>query len=330
MKTNLSMPEHDNDAEPPSPGDSPLDISNVTLITTDEPKTNGHKAPENGGSFLDKIKRLFQPKQDTSLREALEEAIEEERTYYDADDVSAHEKTLLSNVLKLRDLKVTDVMVPRADIVGISVDSTHEELLSLLADKQYNRIPVFKDNLDDMLGTIHIKDILAGLSKGETLVIGDLVREIPIVSPAMPILDLLLNMQQTHKHMAFVVDEFGGIDGLVTIGDVIESVVGEIDDEYDPDESPEMQRLSANSVMADARIHMDEFEKEFGEIFSDDEREENETLGGLLMYLAGRVPARGEVIRHESGALFEVLDADPRKINRLRIKNIPAKNPDDA
>ena len=267
---------------------------------------------------------LIKGKPDSTLRETIEDAIEEGDFVQHEDEITAHEKMLLSNVLKLKDEKVTDVMIPRADIMAVDVTDTHEDVLALLAEKQFSRLPVYKDNLDNLLGTIHIKDIMAELAKGNQIDVKALVREIPVVAPSMPILDLMLSMQQTHKHMAFVVDEFGGIDGLVTIGDVIESVVGEIDDEYDQNVTPQMEEDSSGDVLADARVDIDEFEKQFGSVLKEDEREESETLGGLLLYMAGRIPARGEVLTHESGMVFEVLDADPRKINRLRIKNIPS------
>lgn len=304
--------------EPPSP-DEGHHMNEISDITPNVPNPKEEK-----DGVWSYFRALIKGKPDASLRETLEEAIEDDENGYEGhDDVTAHERTLLSNVLKLKDLNVTDVMVPRADIVAVDVTSSHQDLLALLAERQYNRLPVYRDNLDEMLGTIHIKDILAALSQGQEIKVSELVREIPIVSPSMPILDLMLNMQQTHKHMAFVVDEFGGIDGLVTIGDVIESVVGEVEDEYDPNTSPEMEVDSSGVVTADARIGIDEFEKQFGAVLREDEREESDTLGGLLFYIAGRVPARGEVLKHETGMLFEVLDADPRRINRLRIKNIP-------
>ncbi|MEM6781273.1 MAG: transporter associated domain-containing protein, partial [Pseudomonadota bacterium] len=143
--------------------------------------------------------------------------------------------------------------------------------------------------------------------------------------PSMPVLDLMLQMRQSKKHMAMVIDEYGGIDGLVTIGDVLEAIVGEIDDEFDLDEHPEMIERNDGSVLADARVDIDEFEERYGELLTEEERNDIDTLGGLVFSVAGRIPARGEVLKHDSGIVFEILDADPRRINRLRIKNIPEK-----
>lgn len=295
------------------------------ILCQNEPKAM-LKTPDNENnervSLISRIKNIIGLKSDTSLREALEEYIEEPDHSVE-DSIAAHEKTLIANVLKLRDLLVVDVMIPRADIVALEVETSQEELLALLAEKQHSRIPVYKEKLDDVLGTIHIKDILAALAKGQAVQIHELVREIPIVSPAMHVLDLLLQMRESRKHMAFVVDEFGGIDGLITIGDVIESIVGEIDDEYDLDTPPQLIEKPDGSVVADARFDIEEFEKRYGRILSEEEREESDTLGGLVFALAGRVPARGEILTHENGMVFEILDADPRRINQIRIRDIP-------
>jgi len=310
MSTEINIADSDNS---PHHGTDSQQNPSPLLVMDESPKEG----------FWSGIRGFIKGKRDTTLRETLEDAIEDGDFVNDENEITEHEKMLLSNVLKLKDKIVTNVMVPRADIVAIDVHSSHEDLLTLLAKQQFSRLPVYKGNLDNMLGSIHIKDVMAKLAKGDTINIHALLREIPVVSPAMPVLDLMIYMQKTHKHMAFVVDEFGGIDGLVTIGDVIESVVGEIDDEYDQDNAPQIQIYDSGDVWADARVEIDEFEKTFGTIFSMEERDESETLGGLVLYIAGRVPARGEVFKHASGMIFEVLDANPRKINRLRIKNIP-------
>lgn len=240
------------------------------------------------------------------------------------DFITSHERILLSNILKLRELKVINVMVPRANIVAIEVDTSPKELLALVSEKQYSRIPVYRDTLDDVLGTIHVKDVLGAVARGEQPDIKKLITDIPIVSPAMTILNLLLKMRQSSRHMALVVDEFGGIDGLVTIGNVIESIVGEIDDEHAVDEIPQLVIHDDGSVLADARLSVEEFDNRFGQVLTDEERNVSDTLSGLVFFLAGRIPARGEIITHHTGMLFEVVDAGPRRINLLRISNIPS------
>jgi CBS domain containing-hemolysin-like protein len=270
------------------------------------------------------ISSLFSRKQDTSLREAIEEYIEEEPQALDADSDSLHERALLSNILALRDISVDRVMVPRADIVAIEVESSIDDILSEILEHQVSRLPVYKGTLDEVVGTIHIKDILAAQAVGKKFVVSEHITEIPIVSPALPILDLLLTMRQSRRHMALVVDEYGGIDGLVTIGDIVESVLGEIEDEHDTQEDAKTLLNQDGSVLADARLDIEDFEGQYGAILSEDEREENDTLGGLVFAIAGRVPVRGEVLTHHSGMEFEIMDADPRRVNVVRIRNIPS------
>lgn len=278
--------------------------------------------PEKIG-LLERIKSIFSPKTDATLRETIEEYIDEELENDGEASVSVHERELISNVLDLSDVSALDVMIPRADIVCIDENTKANELFLLLSERQYSRIPVYKDTLDHVIGTIHVKDILAALARNEKVVIKDLVREVPTVSPSMPVLDLLLQMRISKKHMALVIDEYGGTDGLVTIGDLIEAIIGEVNDEYNPDEQPEIITQNDGSITADARIELKEFEEIFGDILSEEEREESDTLGGLVFFLAGRVPVRGEIISHSSGMQFEILEADPRRVNRLSILQIP-------
>lgn len=287
--------------------------------------TEKNTAVEKG--FLTRIKNLvFKPKNGgETLREAIEEYIEELDENPDTPSVAAHEKALISNVLKLRETTVIDVMIPRADIAAIEEGASKEELMDLLAEKQFSRIPVYRDTMDDIIGTVHIKDILGVVAADKELNIKAMIRPVPIVSPSLPVLDLLLKMQSDKKHMVLVVDEYGGIDGLATIGDVIEAIVGEFDDEFDKDEPPQLIQKSDGSIIADARMDIDDFEEIYGQILSEEEREEVDTLGGLVFFTASRIPARGEVIKHESGMVFEILDADQRRVNSLRIRNIPFK-----
>ncbi len=276
--------------------------------------------------FIEKLKSYFRPGNDTSLRETIEEYIESEEKAEKDDLLSIHEKALLSNVLELHSMTAMDVMIPRADIIGIPDNITQEEMFSLLAEKQYSRFPVYNDSLDNIVGAIHIKDILTGIVRGEPFDMSRLIRDIPIVSPSMHVLDLLTQMRITRKHLALVVDEFGGIDGLITIGDLIEAIVGEIDDEHNLEIQPEIRLQPDGSILADARYDVDEFEEIYGEFLSEEEREENDTLGGLAFFLAGRVPARGEVLKHSSGMVFEIEDADPRRVKSLIIRNVPHPN----
>ena len=274
-------------------------------------------------TMINFLKNIFVSKQDTTLRDAIEEYIEEEPQSFDGDAESIHERALLSNILALRDISVDKVMVPRADIIAVDADASKKELFSVIAESQVSRLPVYKDTLDEVIGTIHLKDILAAQADNKEFVIEDNITEIPIVSPAMPILDLLLTMRQSRRHMALVVDEYGGIDGLVTIGDIVESVLGEIEDEHDTQEDPQLIKDKDGSILADARVSIDHFEEEYGTLLTDDERSESDTLGGLVFTIAGRIPVRCEVLTHDTGMEFEIMDADPRRINVVRIRNIP-------
>lgn len=265
---------------------------------------------------------------DDSIRDAIEELIDEEETTPQS-AVAAHERRLIANILELRDLPVLDVMVPRADIVAVNINTSREELFRLLHEKPHSRIPVYKDDLDNIVGVLNMKDLVTHLTEQTLFEIKDIMREALVVSPAMRVMDMLLQMRQSKVHIAFIVDEFGGIDGLVTINDLIAAIVGEIDDEFDFDVSPQLIERPDGSAIADARFPVSEFEERYGNVFhEDDEHEEVDTLGGIVTYLSGHVPARGEVIRHSSGIEFEVIEADPRRIMRLRIRNLPAKKID--
>ena len=264
---------------------------------------------------------------DDSLLEAIEELIEDEDTSNQS-VVAVHERLLISNILQLRDLPVIDVMVPRADIVAISINAPREDIIELLSKKPHSRIPIYKRDLDNIIGVVYIKDMVSNIAKGNPFKLKDIMREAMVVSPSMRVIDLLLQLRQSRVHIAFVVDEFGGIDGLITINDLIEAVVGEIDDEYTFGIVPKMIEHSDGSTIADARYSIKDFEEKYGDIFIEENEDEDvDTLGGLVTYLAGHVPSRGEIINHSSGIEFEILDADPRRIMSVRIRNLPKKEP---
>jgi CBS domain containing-hemolysin-like protein len=286
--------------------------------------TEQNRPEQTGSGILHVVRTMLMGKPDTTLRETIEEYIEEDKTEAaETPSVSDHEKQLLGNILKLRDLTAFDVMIPRTDIVAISKDTTEEELLDILAKNLHSRLPVYKESLDNVIGSIHVKDIISVLATGKKIDIPALIRDIPVVSPSMKVLDLLLQMRMTGKHMVLVIDEFGGVDGLIAIGDVIEAVVGEIDDEHDPEEEPEVQIRPDGTVIADARLELEDFEERFGIELSAEEKEENDTLGGLIFTMAGQVPVRGEILKHESGLIFEIIEADTRRVKSVSVKNLP-------
>jgi CBS domain containing-hemolysin-like protein len=250
--------------------------------------------------------------------ETLEELIEEREE--NEEPLDAHERRLLGNVLRLRDVTAHDVMIPRADIVGVASTLTLPELLEVFTREGHSRMPVYRGTLDDAVGMVHIKDLLAAEISGQPFQLGRIIRRVLFAAPSMRALDLLLEMRIKRIHLALVVDEYGGIDGLVTIEDLVEQIVGEIEDEHDEMNAPDILRRSDEILEADARATVEALEEIVGPVLSQEQRDEIDTLGGLVIALAGHVPTRGELLRHESGMEFEVLEADPRRVRRLRIR----------
>ena len=252
-----------------------------------------------------------------SVRNALEELIEERE---EAEvPIDEDERILLANILELRGRTIHDVMVPRANIASVSRDSSLSELIDLLTKESHSRLPVYGETLDDVAGMVHIKDVLAWRGRDGDFSLSKIQRKILFVSPSMQVLELLLEMRAERSHMALVVDEFGGVDGLVTIEDLVEEIVGEIEDEHDLDDNPKMISHPDGSFTADARVTIGTLEEMTGTKVTGGDAEDIDTLGGLVFSIAGRVPVRGELLHHSSGVEFEVLEADPRRIKFLRV-----------
>ena len=285
--------------------------------------TPAHTSNGNGGRLRGLWRRLAgRRSNEGSISETLSNLAAQHNE--DAKPIDPLERFLLENTLKLRRMTVEDVMVPRADIVAVSAAAPLEEVVAAVEQSRHSRLPVFEKDLDQIVGMIHVKDVLAHIGKPDTPSPKELAREVLFVSPAMLVLDLLLDMRLNRTHMALVVDEFGGIDGLATIEDLVEEIVGDIEDEHDIAESPQLDTRPDGTLVADARATLEDFEAAIGEVLSDDEREDIDTLGGLVFNLVGRVPSRGELVSHPSGLEFEVLDGDPRRLKRLRVRNLPA------
>lgn len=225
---------------------------------------------------------------------------------------------------------VSDAMIPRADIVALDVATTLSEALTLFANEAHSRLPVYRESLDDPIGFVHIKDVvseLAAASPGDSQPLERLRREMLYVPASMPLPDLLVKMQSTRIHIALVVDEYGGTDGLITLEDLVEEIVGDIEDEHD-EEASKVVRRSRNVFEVDARMEIDDFEEETGLSLSlQDFEDEIDTLGGVAFALAGRIPLRGEVLRHPSGYDIEIIDGDSRRIRRLRLRPAPVPQP---
>ena len=266
-------------------------------------------------SFLTRVFNL--PKDEPSIEGKLEELIDLQA---ESDvGIDEEQRTLIENIIYLRDKTIADVMVPRADIVAIEIESMLDDLIKLINKEAHSRVPVFQKSLDDVVGMVHIKDIISEQKSYKLFNLGDIVRPVLFVAPSMHVLELLLEMRAKRTHMALVVDEFGGVDGLLTIEDLVEEIVGEIEDEHDINEEPVWQKMVDGSINADARLEISTFEAQFGQFVTEEERLEIDTLGGLVFSLAGRVPLRGELVKHSSGVEIEILEADPRRIRKLRI-----------
>jgi CBS domain containing-hemolysin-like protein len=255
-----------------------------------------------------------------SVRETLEDLIEQRDEA--SQPIDDHERTLLSNILRLRGQTAYDVMVPRADINAIEVKANLPEIIKLVQDTGHSRYPVFRESLDDAIGLVHIKDVLLLQASGKAFSLQRIMRRVLYVSPSIRVLDLLLEMRLKRTHMALVVDEYGGVDGLVTIENLVEQITGEIEDEHDRAVEPDFIEYPDGVIEADARMPLTELEARVGPLLDEEDREDIDTLGGLVFYLAGRVPSRGELISHPSGLEFEVVEADPRRIKRLRLRNV--------
>lgn len=275
-----------------------------------------------------------------SLRDDLEVALESE-TNGETADFTQSERIILKNVLELGEKRVDDVMVPRADIEAIDAEETLATLVAKFREVGHSRIPVFSDSIDNITGFIHVKDALRritaqvnepGKESPVRLVshalkqkIGklDLARTVLYVPPLMPVGDLLQQMQLQRVHMAIVIDEYGGTDGVVTIEDLLEAVVGEIEDEHDDADVALVRKINSNIYIASARAELGEVQAVIGPEFDPGEHaEEVDTLGGLVFNLAGRVPQRGESVGGLKGFEFEVLQADARQIKRVKIKRL--------
>ncbi|BCW86962.1 Hemolysin C [Alphaproteobacteria bacterium SO-S41] len=260
-------------------------------------------------------------RRDNDVKESIEDILEEE----DAEDsLSPKERVMLRNLLKFGELTVYDLMTPRADIVGVEITMSFDQVIAIFAEAQHSRLPVYRETLDEPKGMVHLKDMIPAIADGTARANFDLktqMREMQFVTPSMPALDLLLKMQATRSHLALVIDEYGGTDGIISIEDLVEQIVGEIDDEHDTDEDPDLVLRPDGGFDADARVAIEDLEKAADvRLTIDGLPAEMDTVGGLIAALAGHVPQTGEILRHQSGLEFEVTDADPRRVKRVQIR----------
>ncbi|GBR29520.1 hemolysin family protein [Gluconobacter kondonii] len=289
--------------------------------------TNDRLSEESGKSRSSRgLFGLFNRRnRDQGLRESIatlvHEASQPTEDASDEPELDRQERSLIMNVLRLRDITADDVMIPRADIIAMPEALPFGEALDLMRRENHSRLPVYRDQLDDIAGMIHVKDLIAYVGEPEAFDIRPLLRQPLMIAPTIPVLDLLLQMRQRQMHMALVIDEYGSIDGLVTIEDLIETIVGDISDEHDDPVTTMWVERPDGSFDIDARLPVRQLEERLGAVLTDAEREaEIETVGGLVFRLAEHVPARDEVLTHESGLEFRVLDADARHIRALRMR----------
>ncbi len=273
-----------------------------------------------------------------SLREDIEDALDEQ-----SGDVTAQERALLKNVLSLHERRVADAMIPRADIIAVPQTATLREVLAVFRSAGHSRLPVYGETLDDPRGMLHIRDFVdylaqcaqksraldaegslsaASIDFGASLEGANVLRPVLFVPRSMPALDLLVRMQAMRTHMALVIDEYGGTDGLVSIEDIVELIVGDIEDEHDVIEGPMIERLADGDFFVNAKADLDEAAAELGVDFrEEDTPQEVTTFGGLVAFLAGRVPVRGEIVPAPvEGYEFEIVEADPRRVGKLRVR----------
>ena len=235
-------------------------------------------------------------------------------------------REMIERVIAFDEKRVYDVMAPRADISAVEIETPLDELIRVFAEAGHSRIPIYRGDLDDPVGMVHIKDVVAIVAAGEQPaaeeepVLKKIRRDILYAPPSMRITDLLLRMQASRIHMALVIDEYGGTDGVVTIEDLVEEIVGEINDEHDDDDAPFIAPLAGGGWDVGARMELDDFAEETGVALPVDEDEEIDTVGGFVVSLAGRVPQRGEVFVARDGFDVEVIEADARRVRRLRIR----------
>ncbi len=281
-----------------------------------------------GGFFRGLMKFLGFGRAEGSLKESLEEVIEEhDEGGADLTDMGHDERSMLMNVLKYDDQRVDEIMVPRADIIAISDKATMRDLVDLISEASHSRIPVYGNTLDDITGMIHVKDVVKcvaeNIAMDKLMPLDKLMRPVLFVAPSMKLPDLLKRMKQSRTHLGVIVDEYGGTDGLVSIEDLIEQIVGNIEDEHDDDDIPAMHKVSKNEWHVDARLDFEEFESVFDtDLLPDDRDDDIETVGGLVVSLAGRVPKMGETVSHEAGFDFTVIEADMRRLTKISVKRV--------
>ena len=338
------MPDDPGSSSKPHMDAAEPSIKSAATNTGSNP-VNGYGTSTNGSSFpahqswLEKLRQKITGSSPQSTRDLLETALDEDAGSAEQSTFTEQERAMILRTLRFGSLRVENVMVPRADVVAIDEDASLSELYELFVSAGHSRVPVYRETFDDALGMVHVKDLmryigesarkdgekeegtlsLEGVDLSRSVADAKIRRDVLFVPPSMPVLNLLLRMQSTHVHLAIVVDEYGGSDGIVSIEDLVEEIVGEIEDEHDADNELAISGSLNGGLTASARTPVEDLETRLGLKLIDPSDEDIDTLGGLVFTLADRVPQRGELIRHNAGVEFEILDADPRRIKMLRV-----------
>jgi CBS domain containing-hemolysin-like protein len=300
----------------------------------------GEKAERSPTGLMAVLRSAFGGRQNGSVRAEIEEAIAADEA--EGADFSPEERSMLRAILRLGDMRVDDVMVPRADIESVSIDSSLADLLATVQQEGHSRFPVYRETIDEPVGMVHIKDVMVWIAEAakrqaaegpggfdlaridltQTLNASGLVRPVLFVPPTMPARALLKRMQASRTQMALVIDEYGGTDGLVSLEDLIEVIVGDIEDEHDLDEEPTIRKVAEGQFIAHARTSVEDARALIGESFRPTgDAADVETVGGIVYSAVGRIPSRGEIVEAVEGYDFEILDADARRIIRIRIRD---------
>lgn len=282
-----------------------------------EHKTDAELPVKGRGGLIGWLKGLFATQ--NALKESLEEVIEEledEQSSFGEEELS-----IIKNTLTFRNKRVDDIMVPRADIVAVEASSTFQEVMDVFVEGTTSRLPVYRETLDEVIAMVHIKDAFREMvTSKDKKSLSSIQRPLLFVPPSMKLFDLLTKMQLTHIHMALVVDEYGGTDGLLTIEDLVEQIVGDIEDEHDEAAEELLRELPGGNLMADARLLIEELEDLLGlDLLPDDQDEDVDTLGGLLFTIAGYIPEVGETIKDKNGLHYKIIEGDARSIKTVLI-----------
>ncbi|KKC25166.1 hemolysin family protein [Sphingomonas sp. SRS2] len=285
------------------------------------PDDSSSSAAESGGRWWRGLRSLFSPEHEPSLRDQIEEVIEEHDSEGDGgDDLSSAEREMLRNILHFGERNVGDIGVPRGDIIAVPETIGFDELVARFAEAEHSRLPVFCEDLDHVIGMIHVKDVFRIIATGapRPTTIAGLIRQPRFVPSSMRIIDLLAEMRETRTHLAIVLNEYSGTDGLVTIEDLVEEIVGDISDEHDEEEEELLIPLGDSLWSADARAELEDVARLIDPRLADID-DDVETLGGLASALAGQVPAIGQIVEHPSGWRLEIADADERRVKKLLL-----------